>query len=131
VATARNGADQRRPLLMAVAVVIGLLVLVAAWWLFTQGPGRALISPPGSTVASFSGQSNQTTDSFSVREGWSIRWESQGPSFSYAIRGDRDFGTVITVDEPTSGVTNPTGSGSYFLDITAEGAWQVEVIQGD
>jgi hypothetical protein len=131
VSMTRSGEGRSRWLLIGAALVVGLLLLVGTWWLFTQGPGAALLSPPGSTVASFSGEGNQTTDSFSVREGWSIQWQSEGQSFSYAIRGDRDFGTVITVDEPTSGVTNPTGSGTYHLEITAEGAWQVDVIQGD
>ena len=116
---------------LLIGLVVGLLVLIGGWWLFTLGPGAALLSPPGSTVASFTGEGNQATGTFSVRSGWSIQWESRGPSFSFAIRGDRDFGTVITVDEPTSGVTNPTGSGSYFLDVTAEGAWQIDIIQGD
>jgi len=131
VSMPRINEGRRRWLMVAVGLVVGAILLVGAWWLFTQGPGTALLSPPGSTVATFSGEGNQSTESFSVRDGWSIQWESQGPSFSYAIRGDRDFGTVITVDEPTSGVTNPTGSGTYHLEVTAEGAWQIDIIQGD
>jgi hypothetical protein len=104
---------------------------VAAYWFLTLGPGQRIVSPPESTVLQFSGSGDQTTPPFQVREAWDIQWESMGDRFSLAIRGDRDFGTVIEVDEAGSGVTSPTGAGSYYLEVTADGAWSVRITQGD
>lgn len=112
------------------AVIIVMVLAAGAYWMFTNGPGRQLLSPPGSTVASFSGDRPQTTPSFSVRAGWGIHWESTGP-FSFAIRGDRDFGTVISTDGPGSGITSPTGEGTYFLEVDAAGPWTITISQGD
>lgn len=121
---------QSRGLPIIIGLVV-LLVVVLAGWFLTQGPGQQLLSPAGSTVAEFAGESDQVTDSFSVREGWAIHWESSGDAFSFAIEGDRDFGTVIDIDEPGNGVTSPTGSGTFHLEITADGPWTVRVTQGE
>lgn len=129
MADASQRRSSGRPLIIA---LVGLLVLAAGgYWLLTQGPGQQLLSPAGSTVVEFSGDSDQTTSSFDVREGWAIHWESTGEAFAFAIDGDRDFGTVIDVDEPGNGVTSPTGSGTYNLEITADGPWTVRITQGE
>jgi hypothetical protein len=122
----------RRPrwAIAALAVVLFVIVVLGGYWLFTQGPGRQVLSPPGSTVAQFSGASDQTTQSFQVREGWAINWDSTGQRFAFAIRGDRDFGTVINITEPGSGVTSPTGAGSFHLEVTAQGSWTISITQG-
>jgi len=121
----------RRWVVPAFAVAIALLLILGGYWVFTQGPGRQLLSPQGSTVASFSGATDQTTGSFQVREGWAIHWDSTGQKFAFAIRGDRDFGTVINITEPGSGVTSPTGAGSFHLEVTAQGSWTISITQGD
>lgn len=118
-----------RPLVIGLVVL--LVVAVTGFWFLTQGPGQRLLSPAGSTVAEFGGDSNETTSSFDVREGWAIHWESAGEAFAFAIEGNRDFGTVIDIDEPGSGVTSPTGSGTQHLVIVAEGPWTVTITQGD
>lgn len=126
----QNGA--RRTTTAAAAAVVGLIVLAAiGYWFLTLGPGQTLVSPAGSTVAEFSGEGDQTTDEFEVREGWAIHWENSGESFSFAITGDRDFGTVIDQSEPGSGVTSPVGAGAYRLEIAAEGPWAIRIVQGD
>ena len=115
-----------------VIVAVALLVVaIGAYWFLTQGPGQQLLSAPGSTIIEFSGESDQSTDSFTVREGWAIHWESTGDAFAFAIDGDRDFGTVIDIDEPGNGVTSPTGSGTFRLEIVADGPWTMMVTQGD
>ena len=118
-----------RPIIIGLVVL--LVVAIAGYWFFTQGPGQQLLSPPGSTVAEFEGDADEVTSSFDVREGWAIHWESSGDAFSFAINGDRDFGTVIDIDEPGNGITSPTGSGTYHLEITADGPWTVTITQGD
>ena len=83
---------------------------------------------PG-VIAQFDGDGDKTTQAFTVTEGWQIQWETSGTSFDFAITGDRDFGTVIEQDGPGSGITSPVGSGSFRLEITAEGRWSVHIVQ--
>lgn len=113
-----------------VALAILAAIVVAGIWTFAYGPGQRLLSPPGATVASFAGDGPQMTAPFSVRAGWAIHWESTGP-FSFAIRGDRDFGTIINTGEPGSGITSPTGEGTYYLEVQAERSWTIRISQGD
>lgn len=111
--------------------VLLVLVIAGGYWFLTMGPGRQLLSPAGSTVAEFRGDGDTETSSFSVRAGWGIHWETSGSHFSFAIQGDRDFGVVIDTDEPGSGITSPTGAGTYHLVIDAQGPWSVRISQGD
>ena len=117
--------------MLLVGAIVVIVAVLAAYWFVTQGPGQQLLSPRGSTVAEFSGDGDQTTSPFQVREGWAIHWDSTAAHFAFAIRGDRDFGTIIDIDEPGSGVTSPTGSGSYNLEITADGPWSIRITQGE
>lgn len=127
-ASGATAARSRRPLLIATGV---LVVAVVAYWLFFHGPGQRLLSPPGSPVAEFRGTGDETTPTFTVREGWQLHWDSEGERFALAIAGDRDFGTVIELDEPASGVTAPVGDGSFYLEVSADGTWSIKVLQGD
>jgi len=117
-------------------VVLGVLglaviaILVGGYWFLTQGPGTQFTSPAGSTVADFKGSGDQSTATFTVREGWRIDWQHDS-AFAFAIRGDRDFGKVIDEQGSGSGVTSPVGAGSFHLEITADGPWEIKVIQGD
>ncbi len=110
-------------------VVAALVILVAAalalggYWFLTGGL-------PRSNLAEFAAEGDLTTEPFQVREGWQIRWETTGERFAMAITGDRDFGIVIDRDEPGRGVTSPVGSGTFRLEITAEGPWSVSIVQG-
>jgi hypothetical protein len=47
------------------------------------------------------------------------------------MSGDRDLGTVVEQDEPGSGVTSPVGGGTFRLEIEAEGAWKIQIVQGE
>ena len=108
-----------------------IVIILLGYWFLTRGPGVELLSPTGSTVTGFTGEGDMTTGTFQVRDGWAIHWESTGDRFAFAIRGDRDFGTVIDVDEPESGVTSPTGAGAFHLEITAAGPWSITIAQGE
>ena len=113
--------------MLLVALALGL----AAYWFMTRGPGQQIVSPPRSTITHFSGDGDQVTDSFVVREGWAIQWASTADHFAFAIAGDRDFGTVIDVDEAGNGTTSPTGGGTFHLEIAADGPWTIDITQGD
>jgi hypothetical protein len=122
---------QTRPRRTALVLLALAAVVVAGYWLLVYGPGVRLVSPPQSTVTEFAGTSDQTTGSFEVRAGWRLRWQSSGPSFVVAIRGDPDLGVVVNVSEPAGGVASPAAAGRFHLDITARGEWTVRVEQGE
>jgi hypothetical protein len=115
---------------LVAGLIIALLALFAIWFVLI-GPGKRLVSPPGSAIARFAGSGDDTTETFSVRGGWRIAWESSGEEFAIAIRGDEDLGRVAEVHEPANGVTSPAGQGTFYLEITAAGAWSVTIEQGD
>lgn len=80
-------------------------------------------------VAEFTGDTDRVTGDFSVTDGWQIHWQNDGEHFEFAIGGDFNFGTVITQDAPGSGVTSPTPTGTFHLEIRATGPWTVQIIQ--
>ena len=116
---------------LALIGVAALAIAVVAYWFFFHGPGQGVTSPTGSTILELTGDGNAATEDFRVREGWSIHWENSGDRFTLAISGDRNFGTVVDQQEPGSGVTSPAGGGTYQIDVKAEGAWSLRVVQGE
>jgi hypothetical protein len=111
-------------------VVLVLAGAALAYWFVTLGPGVALLSPAGSTVAELSGSGDQTSTTFRVRAGWQINWEATANHFAVAIVGDKDLGTVVSRDEPGSGVTVRSDAGNYRLEVRADGPWTIRVTQG-
>jgi hypothetical protein len=130
VASSAASPGRRRWVPAIVGIVAVVTLAVAGWWFFTSGPGTAITSPAGSVVASYSGDADFTTDTFQVREGWSIHWATEGPHFEFAMTGDSDIGTLINEDEATNGITSPVPFGTYRLEISADGPWTVEIRQG-
>jgi hypothetical protein len=120
-------ANTRRRLALVGALL--LVALAAAYW-FTQGPGVAMLSPAGSTVVELSGSGDQTSNSFRVRAGWEIHWETTGEHLAVAISGGKDVGTVISQDQPGSGVAVRGDAGNYQLEVRADGPWTIRVTQG-
>ena len=129
MSTSGQIARDRRPLVLVV-VVIAVALLVAGWY-FSLGPGTRILSPEGSTIASFSGSGDQATASFTARAGWKIDWSTSGGGFSLEIVADRSFGTVIDEEEPGEGLSTVTSGGTFHLEISAGGPWTVTIIQGE
>ena len=113
------------------AAAVGLLLVVAV------GATVALTildhddSDRGSTILVMSGRGNETSERFVARKGWSIQWENTGAYFSYTIHGDVEFGQVITQNGPGNGVTSPVPTGTFFIEVVAQGSWSIKVTQGD
>lgn len=114
-----------------VAAVLALGVVVLGVWYFASGPGTRLISPEGATVVEFTGTADDVTESFTVRDGWRIRWSTSGEYLRISIRGDRNFGTVVDVEQPDTGVTSPPIGGTFHLEIAGAGPWTIAVLQGE
>lgn len=131
--SARPRDGRRRPgwIVIAVGVVLLLAVGIGAYWFLTQGPGNRLVSPGGSDITEFSGEGNQTTASFAVRGQWQVHWENSGESFAFAIEGDHDLGTIVEQDGPGSGVTSVVAGGTFHVEITAAGPWEIRITQGE
>jgi hypothetical protein len=117
--------------LAAVTVAILMVVTLGAYWFVTQGPGQQLLSPRGTEVSDFSGTKDQTTAEFTVRGQWQVHWQTEADSFKFAIRGDRDLGTIVDETEPGSGVTNVVAAGTFHLDVSADGPWSIRITQGE
>ena len=78
----------------------------------------------------FEGEGDETTETFRVSSGWQINWESFGDHFEMTILGDRNLGTVVSVDEPTSGLTTPPAAGEFRIEVKAEGRWTIRIESG-
>jgi hypothetical protein len=117
----------KAPWIALLAVVIVAAGVWAAILLLDRGPKTTILENGSIYIV---GEGNATTDTFEVREAWHIDWSSEGPRFSFAITGDRDFGTIVDEEGEISGITNPVGTGRFALEITAEGPWEITIFPG-
>ena len=128
----------RRRLALAVIVLVVAAAAVGAFFAFRgddpKTPSNAT-SPrngnPGAerdVVAEFNGDGDQETKSFTVNDGWEIRWETTGESLQVAITGDTDIGTVVDQPAAGGGATYPVGSGKVHLEIKARGPWTIKIV---
>jgi hypothetical protein len=132
--------DPRRgrglPLIAALLVLaIGAIAAVVVSQRDDSPRGAATDTTTSSTlpalpdqVAQFSGTGDDETASFAVEEGWEILWESSGTTFKLGITGDQDFGTVVDHEGEGGGSTSPVGSGTFRLLVTADGPWNIRIV---
>jgi hypothetical protein len=117
-------------LVIGVVAFVAVIAGLGVWYLLSQNkPG----GQAGSTLVDLSGTSDAVSESFVARSGWQIVWETEGDRLEISIRGAGavDIGTVVTQDGPGSGITTPVPSGDFVIEVTAEGPWAIQVIQGD
>ena len=136
--TATESSTSRLPLVLALIVLLVAAAAVGAFFAFRgddhKPPNNAVSTRKGSptaerdVVAESNGDGDQETKSFTVKEGWEIRWETTGASLQVAITGDRDFGTVVNQVGAGGGATYPVGSGTFRLVIKARGPWTIKVV---
>ena len=84
----------------------------------------------GTPVLDLHGTGDEQTKAFDVLIGWQIQWETEGDHIVIAVTGDQDLGDQVDFPGPASGVVSPPASGTFRLQITADGPWSVTVIQG-
>lgn len=113
------------------AAVVGTLVVAAVVGIIAASLSVRRGGEPGSTILEMSGRANETSEAFFARQGWSIQWENTGQYFSYTIHGDVEFGQVITQNGPGNGITSPVPTGTFFIEVVAQGPWSIKVTQGD
>ena len=122
-----SGRPPKRRAWLVIAFVIAAIAI--GGYLLTKTDPADKAPPKRTTVASFQGTGDETTEKFDVTKSWRIDWKSSGKRFAFAITGDRDFGTVIDRKKPGSGITTAEGTGTYRLVIKAKGAWSVRILQ--
>ena len=96
-------------------------------------PSLAPTDPPavlGAPVLELEGTGNQRSPTFDVLVGWQIQWQTDGDHIAIAVTGDQDLGDQVDYPGPAKGVVSPSAGGTFRLEITADGAWSVTVIQG-
>jgi hypothetical protein len=121
-------AGRRLPFLLG-GLLAAALVLGGVYW-FVAGPGRPG-GEPGSMLVEMNGTGDAQSEPFYARRGWYVEWQNTGAHFSYTIRGDVDFGQVINQNGPSNGITSPVPTGTFRIQVAAEGPWSVRVVQGD
>jgi hypothetical protein len=75
--------------------------------------------------------SDLVSPSFDVIQGWQIVWQTDGPKFAFAVRGDQDLGTIVEQAEASSGTTSLSPAGTFHIEVTADGPWSIKVLQGE
>jgi hypothetical protein len=124
----RRMSRRTRIVILLLSAVVVVAVVAGAWVALYGWPNFGGPTGPG-TVAEFSGDGNQTTADFTVGEDWEIRWHNEGNQFEMILVGPTSSRALMARSEPGSGTTVPRGSGTFHLEITAEGAWTVTIVQ--
>ena len=86
---------------------------------------------PQEVIFSIEGTTHDVTDSFEAKPGWQIQWHMDGDAIAIAVSGNPNLGLVIEQEGPASGVTGIAEGGEFSLNIAADGAWKVTVIDGE
>ena len=115
---------------VGVLTVVTIAVIVLVGWYRLAGPGRPG-GEPGALLVDLSGTGDANSETFFARDGWQIRWETQGTDFRISINGDVDVGTAVEQEGPGSGITTPVPTGNFSVAVDAEGPWMLQVTQGD
>jgi hypothetical protein len=86
---------------------------------------------PFGTILEISGIKDKVSDTFTVLPGWQVVWQTEGGGFAFAVRGDRDLGTIVSQEQAASGATSLPTPGTFHIEVTAKGPWTLKVLQGE
>ena len=116
--------------LVAVLVILVVGAAAAGFLLLKDRPDAPAAGDPATprVVATFRGNGNQRTDTFTVDTGWEIAWTTRGKRFAIAVTGAEDLGTVVEQRGKQTGATFPRGAGEFRLDVTARGPWRIQIL---
>ena len=92
----------------------------------TSGPTSTHV--PG-LLLDISGDGDAVSEEFSVSRGWRIQWQIDGPSIVLTLRDADGTTKILEQPGPAVGVTQPIPSGTFTLEINAEGPWTLRVVQ--
>ena len=84
-------------------------------------------------VVKFTGPHNKMTDVFKVKPGWQLKYHALEPDRHFSIWVHDEYGKRIDLAAndigPKEGKYYQEKGGAYYLDVEAEGNWNVEIIQ--
>jgi hypothetical protein len=82
------------------------------------------------TVFEMEGTGDATSEPFDASAGLRIEWKTTGKTFRIAMTGDQDLGTIVNQSGPASGSISVAVTGTFHLEVTADGPWSITVLQG-
>jgi len=80
-------------------------------------------------VVEMEGTGDAISEPFDASAGLRIEWKTTGRTFRIAMTGDQDLGTIVNESGSASGVISVAVSGTFHLEVTAEGPWSITVTQ--
>jgi hypothetical protein len=137
--TAEGRGGSRTILWVAVAVIAAVLIGLGLWLALGLGEGADTVADdPGEQptavdgVAQFSGNGDDTTDSFEVAGNWQIEWETSGESFQVELFTEDGSSRGVIVDSAgeAEGGTFVTEGGKFYLEVTADDDWTILILDG-
>ena len=104
-------------------------------------------TPTGEQGFHFRGIESTTTESFTVEDGWKVRWETEGPSFQLSaygvitplyegqitkpeqiVRSFEIFQPIILANSSNaSGTAFHRRGGTFYLNVTTSGPWTIHI----
>jgi hypothetical protein len=110
----------------------------ASPWPSPSSPATAIASSPEleseplppATILDMSGTGDKVSNSFEVRSGWQVIWQTDGEQFAFAVRGDENLGTIVDQTGVSSGAISVAPAGNFHIEVTAKGPWSIKVLQG-
>lgn len=127
----------------AIAAVVAVAVAVAAvvWSTDDEGSGSGERPagtattvdklPTAGSIAELTGTGDQQTDVFEAATNWELRWSTAAAgSFTVELFAEDGTSRGVIVDEParTSGSVFVSEEGSFYLAVTADTAWELEIL---
>lgn len=100
----------------------------------TTTPVAASSEPAGAQVepvAEFSGEGNETTESFDVEVNWELRWRvSEGERFAVELLTNDDVsrGHVVDATDKSEGTTFVSEAGEFKLRVSSDAPWSVQIV---
>ncbi len=84
-------------------------------------------------IVKFKGPNNKTTPVFKIKPDWQIKYNTVEPDRHFSIVVHDEYGKYIGLAAnaigPKKGLYYQEKGGTYYLDVTADGNWYIDIIQ--